>query len=231
MDSRLPPPGLSGIAFSLLAIALLPIGTQRLQVGSFLFTAALTLTLACLWLTLSANRMLQLFLYATLYGSFWVSKITTYVLPSEVYRVEVRARRTPPWPRVPEPSPSLWRAHLRSIAPRFPSLPRPSPLASTLPRPAPQVRSTLNGISAACGKLGAILGSAVFDSILRSADKGPGGGDAAVQRVLFVSVVFSLSGALLTLVGLGAVSCCPPRRGETTQLQGVQSRGQYTAVR
>ena len=82
--------------FSLLAIALLPIGTQRLQVGSFLFTAALTLTLACLWLTLSANRMLQLFLYATLYGSFWVSKITTYVLPSEVYRVEVRARRTPP---------------------------------------------------------------------------------------------------------------------------------------
>ena len=150
--------GLSGVLFSLLAIWLLPLGTRQLQVGSFLFTAALTVALAAAWMPLGKTPGLQLFLYAMLYGSFWVSKITTYVLPSEVYRVEVR--------------------------------------------------STLNGMSAACGKLGAILGQVVFDSILRSAaGKSQTEQSRAVQRVLYVSVWFSLGGAVLTLIGL-KVECC-----------------------
>lgn len=33
-------------------------------------------------------------LYCVLYGSFWVSKITLYVMPTEIYRVEVRSSLT-----------------------------------------------------------------------------------------------------------------------------------------
>ena len=38
--------------FSLVAIWLLPLGTRQLQVGSFLFTAALTVGLAAAWMPL-----------------------------------------------------------------------------------------------------------------------------------------------------------------------------------
>ena len=174
--------GLSGVLFSLVAIWLLPLGTRQLQVGSFLFTAALTVGLAAAWMPLGQTPGLQLFLYAMLYGSFWVSKITTYVLPSEVYRVEVR--------------------------------------------------STLNGVSAACGKLGAILGQVVFDSILRSAaGKSQTEQSRAVQRVLYASVWFSLGGAVLTLVGL-KVECCS--RASARRLMPIRpmssSRAQYEPV-
>ena len=173
--------GLSGILFSLLAIFLLPLGTRQLQVASFLFTAALTIGLAVAWLPLGKTPGLQLFLYAMLYGSFWVSKITTYVLPSEVYRVEVR--------------------------------------------------STLNGISAACGKLGAILGQVVFDSILRSAaGRSQTEQRRAVQRVLYVSVWFSLGGALLTLIGL-KVECRPSSARRLMPIEPIKAKHtQYEAV-
>jgi len=52
-----------------------------------------------------------------------------------------------------------------------------------------------------------------------------------VQRVLFVSVFFSLGGALLTLLGLGCegVACWPgSKKREMAPLTGVQS--QYKVV-
>ena len=145
-----------GLAFSIATIYLLPLGTRQLQVGSLLFSAALSLLLAVLWLPLSAAgaslRGLQLALYCVLYGSFWVSKITLYVMPTEIYRVEVR--------------------------------------------------SSLNGLSAAFGKVGAIVGSVCFDSMLRAGGAGQARQDVSIRRVLLVSATFLVGGALLTVVGL-----------------------------
>ena len=87
-------------------------------------------------------------------------------------------------------------------------------------------------MSAACGKLGAILGQVVFDSILRSAaGKSQTEQSRAVQRVLYASVWFSLGGAVLTLGGL-KVECCS--RASARRLMPIRPmssrRAQYEPV-
>ena len=75
------------------------------------------------------------------------------------------------------------------------------------------------------------LGQIVFDSILRSAGRSTTEQSRAVQRVLFVSVWFSLGGALLTLIGL-KVDCRPSslRSSERRRRPVKLTQAQYEAV-
>ncbi len=52
-----------------------------------------------------------------------------------------------------------------------------------------QVRSTLNGVSAACGKLGALVGVYMFGAIAAS---------SSYAVVMVVSALFSLGGAVIS---------------------------------
>ena len=165
-----------GLVFSILTVYLLPLGTKQLQVGSLLLSGAFSLALGAVWMRLyeaesEAVGYVQLLLYCLLYGTFWITKVTCYVLPSETYRVEVR--------------------------------------------------STLNGISSALGKLGAITGSYLFAEMLNSVDRTgmvatqseeayTRDENLTIQSVLYASACFSASGAVLTLVGLRMLGNHPP---------------------
>ena len=63
----------------------------------------------------------------------------------------------------------------------------------------PEVRTTLNGLSAAMGKLGAIGGSYVFGTIITCAPD-PNG---AISLILGLVTAAELMGAVLTVVGVG----------------------------
>lgn len=63
-----------------------------------------------------------------------------------------------------------------------------------------EVRSTLNGISSVCGKIGAILGSTVLTAIYDGA--GPGGADGAMQTIFYICSFMGLVGAACTYFGL-----------------------------
>lgn len=178
---------LFGLAFSILTIYLLPIGTKQLQVGSLLLSGVFSFALGAVWMRLydaesAAIGWLQLLLYCLLYGTLWITKVTCYVLPSETYRVEVR--------------------------------------------------STLNGISSALGKLGAITGSYLFEEMLNSVDRTGivatqsdeeynRDENLSIQSVLYASACFSASGALLTLIGLRMLGNYPPAKEDKSGSEPV----------
>ena len=78
----------------------------------------------------------------------------------------------------------------------------------TLAFPA-EVRSTLHGVSAACGKLGGIAGTATFTSMLASYED-----STAVQHIMMSCAALAAVGGTLTLFGIegAAVSFCRPRK-------------------
>lgn len=61
----------------------------------------------------------------------------------------------------------------------------------------PDVRGTFNGVSAACGKLGATIGASLFKPAAASL---AGGGDKGIGAVLLVCGVISLVGFMLTFI-------------------------------
>ena len=75
----------------------------------------------------------------------------------------------------------------------------------------PEVRSTLNGISSVCGKIGAITGSVLFTSIYDRA--GPDGADAAMQTIFYICALMGLVGAACTYFGLSERPCGGLLRG------------------
>ena len=95
-----------------------------------------------------------------------------------------------------------------------------------------EVRSTLNGISSALGKLGAITGSYLFEEMLNSVDKTGivateseeqynRDENRTIQSVLYASACFSASGAILTLVGLRMLGNYPPAKVEKSGIDPV----------
>ena len=126
----------------------------QLQVVGFFLNAAMALTVALNWGPLTADpddhvaTALLFALYVGLYGSYWLPKVTTYVVPTVAFPAEVR--------------------------------------------------STLHGVSAACGKVGGIIGTTVFTGMICRYDD-----SVAVERIMLSCALLAASGGTLTLVGIG----------------------------
>eukprot|EP00965_Chrysotila_dentata_P097414 3219589-Pleurochrysis_carterae.AAC.9 len=74
-----------------------------------------------------------------------------------------------------------------------------------------QVRSSLNGLSAAAGKVGAILGTTIFEKLLGGFDDENEG----VRAILFLCTAASSLGALVTAAGVGVtLPGCARRRAD-----------------
>ena len=65
----------------------------------------------------------------------------------------------------------------------------------------PSIRSTMNGLSAALGKVGAILGSSLFKALLEY--QVGGSENAAVQIIMALCAAFGACGIVCTYVGVG----------------------------
>jgi len=120
------------------------IGRRAMQMQGFAFMAALYAALALWFDSLSHAPGLLLLLYGlTFFFSNFGPNSTTFILPAETYPPHVRHHR------------ASARPHLRADdCLRHDTTQHAFPIW--------QVRTTLNGFSAACGKLGAVVGSAAF---------------------------------------------------------------------
>jgi len=152
-----------GILFTLGIIPLLTFsGVRWMQVWGFTLTMIMSLVLALAWKVLKENEQgaILLTLYCLLYGSYWITNVTTYVMSALVYK--------------------------------------------------PSIRSTLNGASAAAGKVGAILGTTIFTSMLDACgEEGANNpdyascSDKAIMNVMLICTGMAAAGLVCSVVGVG----------------------------
>ena len=87
-----------------------------------------------------------------LYGSYWITNVTTYVMSALVYK--------------------------------------------------PSIRSTLNGLSAAAGKVGALLGTTIFQQMLDDCDT-TSCTNQAVSTIMYICMGMAAAGLVCTIFGVG----------------------------
>lgn len=82
-----------GIIFTLGIIPLLPrTGVRWMQVIGFTFTATMSLIIALGWANLrQKNGGILLGCYCLLYGSYWITNVTTYVMSALVFKPSIRS--------------------------------------------------------------------------------------------------------------------------------------------
>merc|ERR1711988_521702 len=152
-----------GTLFTLGLIPFLPYtGVRWMQVFGFVMTTFMSLVLGLVWCEFATNPFkgssdVLLVLYCFLYGSYWVTNVTTYVMSALVFK--------------------------------------------------PSIRSTLNGVSAAAGKVGAILGTTIFTNMLDScANAAAAQSDCEnkqVHNIMLICTAMGALGLLTTIFGVG----------------------------